>query len=142
MTCLAGSISPFFDGRVNPPSRANVCPCKHIGSSTRVNSVTARIVDLSVFETRTATGSKLFSLLTCLHTTTFILLSIISPLQMISIKIWEIPLSWHAKCSLPVAVRVLKTRLLKLPQLINESMRERSLLILLLFKRWITLSTG
>ena len=24
-------------------------------------------------------------------------------------------MSWHAKCSLPVAVRVLKTRVLKLP---------------------------
>ena len=34
---------------------------------------------------------------------------------MISIKIWDKPLSWHAKCSLPVAVRVLKTRVLKLP---------------------------
>ena len=33
-----------------------------------------------VFETRTATGSELFSLLTCPHTTTFTLLSIFSPL--------------------------------------------------------------
>ena len=55
---------------------------RHIGS------LSAR-----VFETRTATGSKLFSLLTCLHTTTFILLSIVSPLEMISLKVWEIPLS-------------------------------------------------
>ena len=38
------------------------------------------------FETRTATGSELFSLLTCLYTTTFTLLSIFSPLEMISIK--------------------------------------------------------
>ena len=68
-----------------------------------------------VFETRTATGSELFSLLTCFYTTTFTLLSIFAPLQMISIKIWETPLSWHAKCSLPVAVRVSKTRVLKLP---------------------------
>ena len=30
-----------------------------------------------VFETRTVTGSELFSLLTCLHTTTFTLLSIL-----------------------------------------------------------------
>ena len=70
-----------------------------------------------VFDTRTATGSKLFSLLTCFYTTTFTLLSIFSPLQMISIKIWETPLSWHAKCSLPVAVRVSKTRVLKLPNI-------------------------
>ena len=68
-----------------------------------------------VFETRTDTGSELFSLLTCLHTTTFTLLSIFSPLEMINTKIWETPLSWYAKCSLPVAVRVLKTRVLKLP---------------------------
>ena len=38
-----------------------------------------------VFETRTATGSELFSLLTCHHTTTFTLLSIFPPLEMISI---------------------------------------------------------
>ena len=34
---------------------------------------------------------------------------------MISIKIWETLLSWHANCSLPVAVHVSKTRVLKLP---------------------------
>ena len=34
-----------------------------------------------VFETRTTTGSELFSLLTCPHTTTFTLLSIFSPLE-------------------------------------------------------------
>ena len=68
-----------------------------------------------VFETRTATGSELFSLLTCFDTTTFTLPRIFSPLEMISTKIWETPLSWHVKCSLPVAVRVSKTRVLKLP---------------------------
>ena len=67
------------------------------------------------FETRTATGSELFSPLTCLHTTTFTSLSIFSPLEMISIKIWETPLPWQAKSSLPVAVRLSKTRVLKLP---------------------------
>ena len=70
---------------------------------------------MRVFETRTATGSELFSLLTCFHTTTFTLLSIFSPLEMISTKIWETPLSWRVKCSLPVAVRVSKMRNLKLP---------------------------
>ena len=34
---------------------------------------------------------------------------------MISIKIWETPLSWHLKCVLPVGVPVLKTRVFKLP---------------------------
>ena len=70
---------------------------------------------MRIFETRTATGSQPFPLLTCRHTTTFIFLSIFSPLEMISIKIWETPLPWHAKCSLPVAVHVLKTRMLKRP---------------------------
>ena len=68
-----------------------------------------------VFETRTATGSELFSLLTCPHTTTFTLPSIFSPLEMNSIKIWETIRSKNANCSLPVAVRVSKTRVLKLP---------------------------
>ena len=68
-----------------------------------------------VFETRTATGSELFSLLPCLHTTTFISLSIFALLEALSLKIWERPLSWRAKYSLPVAVRVSKTGVLKLP---------------------------
>ena len=68
-----------------------------------------------VFETWTATGSELFSLLTCFHATTFTLPSIFSPLEMITIKIWETPLSWHMKYSLPVAVSDSKTRVLKLP---------------------------
>ena len=40
------------------------------------------IGSLSVFETRTTTGSELISLLSCPHTTTFALLSIFSPLEM------------------------------------------------------------
>ena len=39
-----------------------------------------------VFETRTATGSELFSLFTCPHTTAFTLPSIFSLLEMSSIK--------------------------------------------------------
>ena len=46
-----------------------------------------------VFETRTVTGSQLFSLLTRPHTTTFTLLSIFSPLETSSIKIWKTILS-------------------------------------------------
>ena len=77
-----------------------------------------RIVYFSVpFETRTATGSELFSLLTCLHTTAFALPSIVSPLEMLGIKIWETPMSWHTKCPLPVVVRVSKTCMLKLPNI-------------------------
>ena len=37
-----------------------------------------------VFETRTTTGSELFSLLICFHTTTFTLLRIFSPLAELS----------------------------------------------------------
>ena len=67
------------------------------------------------FETRTASGSELFSLIICLHAITFILLSTFPSLGMISIKMCETPLSWHKESSLPVAVRVSKTRVLKLP---------------------------
>ena len=38
-------------------------------------------LSMRVFETRTVTGSELFSLLTCPHTTTFTMLSIIPPLD-------------------------------------------------------------
>ena len=72
-------------------------------------------LSMHVFETRTATGRELFSLLICLQTTTFTLLSIFSPLEMIHIKIWETPPSWYEKCPLPIAIRVSQTRVLKLP---------------------------
>ena len=69
------------------------------------------------FETRTASGSELFSLIARLHNITFTMLSTISRFWMISIKMCETPLSWHTECSgcLPVAFRVSKTRVLKLP---------------------------
>ena len=51
----------------------------------------------------TETGSDLFFFLTCLHTATFILLSIFSLLETISLEFWETLLSWLAKRSLPVA---------------------------------------
>ena len=41
----------------------------------------------------------------CLHTTTIVLLGIFSLVETISLKIWEKSLSWHAKYSLPVSVR-------------------------------------
>ena len=82
-----------------------------------MNSASSNLGSLSthVFETRTATGSKLFSLLTCPQTTTFTMLNIFSPLEISSINIWEKMRSWHEKCSLLVAVRVSKTLVLKLP---------------------------
>ena len=52
-----------------------------------------------VFETRTATGSELFFLLNCFHTTTFTLASTLFPLEMISIKM----LSFGCRPSLKTA---------------------------------------
>ena len=72
----------------------------------RCPSSSLKSLSTRVFETRTITGSELFSLLTCPHTTTFTLLSIFSPLETSSIKIQEIILFQHAKCFLPVAVHV------------------------------------
>ena len=63
-----------------------------------------------------AKGSELFSLITRLYTITFTMLSTFSRLGMISVKVWKTPLCWHTECSLPVAVRVSKTRMLKVPQ--------------------------
>ena len=91
---------------------------KHVFGETKLGNLSTR-----VFETRTATGSELFPLLTCPHTTTFTLLSIFSPLEMNSIKIWETIRSKNANCSLPVAVRVSKTRVLKLPNIHLPSRR-------------------
>ena len=91
--------------RLPSASQKRACLSSLIGSlSTR-----------AVFETRTATGSELFSLLTCLQTTTFTLLSIFSPLEIIRVQMWETPLSLQEKCPLPVAVCVSKTCVLKLP---------------------------
>ena len=88
-----------------------------------------------VFETRTTIGSELFSLLTCPRTTTFTSLNIFFPLEISSIKIWETRQtirSWHAKCSLLVAVRVSKTPMLKLPDsclLRTEELTNRNVLV-------------
>ena len=65
----------------------------------------------NVFEPRTATGSVLFFYLTCLYTTKFILSSLSSLVETISLKIWERPLSCCAKCSPPVGVRGSKSLL-------------------------------
>ena len=72
-----------------------------------------------------ANESEMFSLITCLHTTTFTLRSTFSPSGKISMKIWETALCCHAKCSLPVAVRVSKTCVLKLPNGSKGSQRGR-----------------
>ena len=93
-----------------------VCPGLGEGWCSSFNLIGAlESLSTHVSKTQIATGSKLFSLLTCLPTTTFTLLSIFSPLEMISLIIWETPVFWHAKCSLPVAVRTSKILALKLP---------------------------
>ena len=83
------------------------------------------LVSLSTrdFETRTASESELFSLITRLHTITFTLLGTVSSLGMITVKIWETPLSWHARCSLPLPVRVSKRRMLKLTKITSNMKR-------------------
>ena len=58
-------------------------------SELRGLDVTLGSLSTRIFETQTATGSEPFSLLTCPHTAAFTLLSIFSPLEMSSIKIWE-----------------------------------------------------
>ena len=89
-----------------------------IKSRKNIN-INAKMGTLSthVFGTWTATGIELFSILTCLSTTIFILISFFPPLEMISKIICETPLSLHAKCSFPVAVRVSKTRLYTIPNI-------------------------
>ena len=96
--------------------------CKGIDRNIHVDELSAfygfRLLgslSTHVFETQTATGSKLFSLLTCPQSTTVTMLNIFSPLEISSIKIWEKMRSWHEKCSLQVAVRVSKMLVLKLP---------------------------
>ena len=51
------------------------------------SKILGSLLSTQAFETRTATGSELFSLLICLHTLTFTLLRIFSPLEMITLKL-------------------------------------------------------
>ena len=89
-----------------------IFPMKAFVSGKKVTS--KRLLLLSNFP---GAGSDGFFLLTSPHTTTFTLSSIFTPLEMIKIEIWETTLSWHAKFSLPVAVRASKTSVLKLPNI-------------------------
>ena len=58
----------------------------------------------NILEPQMATGSELVSYIIYLHITEFILLSIFSLVEAISLKIWERSLSWHARCSVPVSI--------------------------------------
>ena len=84
-------------------------------------AVASHLKHARFFETRTASGNELFSLITRLHTITFTMLSMFSRLWMINIKMCETSLSWHTERSLPVPVRVSKTRVLKLPGRIERA---------------------
>ena len=68
-----------------------------------------------VFERRTSTGSETFSLFICLDTTKFVLLSFISLIKTIYLRVSNKPQPNAAKSPLPVDVRRSKTLLLKLP---------------------------
>lgn len=76
-----------------PSPKAN---CIRISSTRTLYNFTTLTTDVTlstrVFEAQTATGSDSFSLLACPHTTTFSLLSIFSPLEMSSMKMWEMVL--------------------------------------------------
>ena len=62
-----------------------LCPAREVRPLFNIREL--KHARTHVFEKRTATGSALFSLLTCPHTTTFTFLRVFSPLEMRSIKI-------------------------------------------------------
>ena len=68
-----------------------------------------------VFERRTGTGNDTFPLFTRLGATTFVILSVVTRIEMIYLNIRAHPLSKNEKRPLPVAVRRSKTPLLKAP---------------------------
>ena len=72
-----------------------------------MNSVLWYLANLSkdVFERRTSTGSKDFSLLICLDANKFVLLSFFSLIKTIYPRVSTEPLPNGAKSSLPVDVR-------------------------------------
>ena len=74
-----------------------------------------KLLSRDVFGQRTLTGREVFSLLVCLDTTKFVLLSVFSHMQTICQNTWTKPLPKKAKCPLPVDVRRSETSLLKLP---------------------------
>ena len=78
-----------------------------------------------VFERRTSTGSEVFSLTICLEAKKFVLLSFFSLIRTIYLRVSTKPLPNDAKRPLPVDGRRSKTLLLKLPNIVLGSMRER-----------------
>ena len=70
---------------IQPKNQQNVQKTHFSQKAPGVNGLSTR-----AFVTRTVTGSELFSLLTCPHTTAFTMLSIFSPLQTGTSKIWHV----------------------------------------------------
>ena len=68
-----------------------------------------------IFEQCTATGNETFSHFSRLGATTFVILSVFTPIETIYLKIRAHPLPKNDKRPFPVAVRRSKTRLLKIP---------------------------
>ena len=113
-------------GRFHPKAQKGI-GISQVEVYERAGKSVIRELRTRVFETRTATGSELFSLLTCPQTTTFTLLSIFSLLETSSIKIWETIRSYQAKCFLPVAVRASKTDYVKKMHLMAVSFNFKAL---------------
>ena len=100
------------------------CAGKPVLSSLNVHCFLRLLGSLGkdVFERRTSTGSKVFSLTICLDAKKFVLLSFFSLIRTIYLRVSTKPPSNDAKRSLPVDVRRSKTLLLKLP--ITPDLRE------------------
>ena len=64
-----------------------------------------KLISKGVFEGRTATGNETFSLCTRLCATMFVILSVVTRIETISLKIRAHPLPKNGKSPLPVAVK-------------------------------------
>ena len=74
-----------------------------------------------VLERRKATGNEAFSLFARLGATAFVILSVVTLIETIYLKVRAHPLPKNEKRPLPVAVRRSKTPLLKLPNIVHSS---------------------
>ena len=67
------------------------CAQKISANVLKSTCLTKNFLSNLIFEPRTDAGSVLFSYFTCLHTTTFIFLSLFALVETISLKIWKRP---------------------------------------------------
>ena len=80
-----------------------------------ISTLFTDIISKGVFERRMPTGNETFSLFTRLGAATFVILSVVTLIETIYLKIRAHPLPKNEKRPLPVAVGRSKTPLLKLP---------------------------